>query len=115
MRRGALLLATSVLLILSCSREESADVVLWQFQRPDIMESLIEEFERQNPQIDVEFETLTWQSGYEKIVMAFSSGTVPDLLEVGSTWLPKFQEEGAVEDITAVTGDLANGLMMWSL
>jgi multiple sugar transport system substrate-binding protein len=113
--RRLLVLWLVVLLGLACSQEESADIVFWQFQRPDIMQDLIAEFEAENPDIDVRLETLTWQSGYEKIVMAFSSGTVPDLLEVGSTWLPKFYEERAVEDVTGVTADLAGGLMMWEL
>ncbi|MFH1311660.1 MAG: extracellular solute-binding protein [Candidatus Eisenbacteria bacterium] len=103
------------LVIVSCSRREEAEVVFWQFQRPDIMEALIDEFEAENPSISVRVETLTWQSGYEKIVMAFSSGHLPDLLEVGSTWLPKFEDQGAVEDVTAFTEDLYPELMMWDL
>jgi multiple sugar transport system substrate-binding protein len=102
-------------LVFSCSQDDTTDVVFWQFQRPDIMEGLIRQFETENPSTKVRLETLTWQSGYEKIVMAFSSGTVPDLLEVGSTWLPKFSEEGAVEDLTDLTHDLADELMMWEL
>lgn len=113
--RRLLLIPIAIILVVSCTKEESADIVFWQFQRPDIMQTLIEEFEARNPSIRVRFETLTWQSGYEKIVMAFSSGTVPDLLEVGSTWLPKFSEEGAIEDVTLMTADLADGLMMWDL
>jgi multiple sugar transport system substrate-binding protein len=112
---GAAALVLVVLVIVSCSRRESAEVVFWQFQRPDIMEGLIEDFRAENPSITVRLETLTWQSGYEKIVMAFSSGRLPDLLEVGSTWLPKFEDQGAVEDVTGLTGDLCSELMMWDL
>jgi multiple sugar transport system substrate-binding protein len=104
-----------LLLALACGREDEAGLVFWQFQPPDLMDGLIEEFERQHPSIDVRVETLTWQSGYEKIVMAFSSGELPDLLEVGSTWLPTFQAKGVVEDITAETDDLEQALMMWNL
>ncbi|GAG19423.1 unnamed protein product, partial [marine sediment metagenome] len=94
MRKPAVvILALASLLILTCAREEEAQVVFWQFQPPEVMESLIEEFEALNPSIKVRFETLTWQSGYEKIIMAFASGEVPDLLEVGSTWLPKFEDQ----------------------
>jgi multiple sugar transport system substrate-binding protein len=108
-------LALAMLVVVSCSHRESAEVVFWQFQRPDIMESLIERFEAENPGVEVRVETLTWQSGYEKIVMAFSSGELPDLLEVGSTWLPKFENEGAIEDVTDLTVDLSDELMMWDL
>ena len=106
-----LLLALGV----SCSQEPEAEVVFWQFQPQEIMRELVAEFEGQNPSISVRLETLTWQSGYEKIVMAFASGRLPDLLEVGSTWLPKFEAEGAVSDITDLTSDLHPQLMMWDL
>jgi multiple sugar transport system substrate-binding protein len=109
------ILGTGILLVCSCARDDSASVVFWQFQPPDLMEDLIEEFERQNPSIDVRVETLTWQSGYEKIVMAFSAGRLPDLLEVGSTWLPTFQAKGVIEDLTAETAGLEDELMMWDL
>jgi multiple sugar transport system substrate-binding protein len=109
------LLALAFLSVLACSHEDSGEIVFWQFQNPEVMEPLIERFEAANPGIRVRLETLTWQSGYEKIVMAFSSGQVPDLLEVGSTWLPKFVAEGAVEDITDRTEDLKEELMMWEL
>jgi multiple sugar transport system substrate-binding protein len=101
--------------LVCCSKDPGAEVVFWQFQPPDVMRELIAEFEALNPSINVRFETLTWQSGYEKIVMAFASGHLPDLLEVGSTWLPKFEAEGAVSDITALTTDLHPDLMMWEL
>lgn len=113
--RRILILFLVLPLFLACSRREEADVVFWQFQDPEIMEEIIEEFENLNPSIKVRFETLTWQSGYEKIIMAFASGEAPDLLEVGSTWLPKFEDQDAVLDITRETADLASDLMMWDM
>jgi multiple sugar transport system substrate-binding protein len=101
--------------VLTCAREEEADVVFWQFQSPDVMDGIIAEFQAQNPSIKVRYETLTWQSGYEKIIMAFASGETPDLLEVGSTWLPRFEDEGAILDVTDDTVDLASDLMMWDM
>ncbi|MFH1311929.1 MAG: extracellular solute-binding protein [Candidatus Eisenbacteria bacterium] len=100
---------------LSCSRDDEAQLVFWQFQRQDLMNELIADFEAANPSIKIKLETLTWQSGYEKIIMAYASGQLPDLLEVGSTWMPKLQAEGAVSDITALTADLEPRLMMWDL
>jgi multiple sugar transport system substrate-binding protein len=114
-RSAAVVLAVALLLLLTCAREEEAQVVFWQFQPPDVMEGIIKEFEALNPSINVRFETLTWQSGYEKIVMAFASGEVPDLLEVGSTWLPKFEDQDAVVEITEQSEDLVPALMMWEM
>jgi multiple sugar transport system substrate-binding protein len=100
---------------ISCSRQSSEDLVFWQFQPPEIMAELVREFQAENPSIKVRVETLTWQSGYEKIVMAFSSGSAPDLLELGSTWFPKFAGEGAIEDVTEATEPLVPQLVKWDL
>jgi multiple sugar transport system substrate-binding protein len=102
-------------LLLACGREEEADVVFWQFQSPEVMDGIIADFRAGHPSIKVRMETLTWQSGYEKIIMAFASGETPDLLEVGSTWLPKFEDEQAILDVTDGTEDLASRLMMWDM
>ena len=100
---------------LSCSRKASDEIVFWQFQPPEIMEGILADFRAEHPDIKVKVETLTWQSGYEKIVMAFSSGSPPDLLELGSTWFARFAGEGAIEDVTDRTSDLYPELMMWDL
>ena len=99
----------------SCSREASKEIVFWQFQPPELIGPIVREFEAENPGITVRVETLTWQSGYEKIVMAFSSGSAPDLLELGSTWFPKFAGEGAIQDVTDRTADLSGSLSAWDL
>ncbi|MFC1799595.1 extracellular solute-binding protein [Candidatus Eisenbacteria bacterium] len=109
------LVVFTCLAMLSCSSDDGAEVVFWQFQRQGLMNDLIADFEAENPDIKVKLETLTWQSGYEKIIMAYASGQLPDLLEVGSTWMPKLQAEGAVSDITGLTADLEPELMMWDL
>jgi multiple sugar transport system substrate-binding protein len=115
MKPTVILILLLALALVSCARDQEADLIFWQFQSPDIMNGIIQDFEAANPSIKVKVETLTWQSGYEKIIMAFASDETPDLLEVGSTWLPKFEDEGAIADITAETGDFADGLMMWDM
>jgi multiple sugar transport system substrate-binding protein len=115
-RGSAALLLSSLLALLGCSsREAPGELVFWQFQPPEVMAEVIAEFEAANPGIKVRMETLTWQSGFEKIVMAFSSGSAPDLLELGSTWLPKFAGEGALEDVTERTLGLTGQLVKWEL
>jgi multiple sugar transport system substrate-binding protein len=110
-----LAILTLAMLAISCSHKAPDEIVFWQFQPPEIMDELLADFRAEHPDIRVRVETLTWQSGYEKIVMAFSSGTPPDLLELGSTWFSKFAGEGAIEDVTDRTADLYPDLMMWDL
>ena len=115
MRIAAAACLLAVSLLGACSKQPSDQLVFWQFQPPEVMDALIAQFERENPGITVRVETLTWQSGYEKIVMAVSSGSLPDLLELGSTWFAKFAGEGALEDVTGRTADLTDRLVMWDL
>lgn len=99
---------------LCCSKERTR-TVFWQFQPPDVMEEIISDFNKDNPGDSVWMETLTWQSGFEKIVMAFSAANPPDLLELGSTWLGKFADQGLLEDLTDLTSDLTDSLALWEL
>ncbi|MGB2696808.1 MAG: extracellular solute-binding protein, partial [Candidatus Zixiibacteriota bacterium] len=76
----------------------------WQFWtdpevRP-VMEDLIKQFESENPDIEVKLTDLTWSDGHEKIVVAFSSNTAPDVLELGSDWVPEFSSQGVLLNVT---------------
>jgi len=85
----------------------------WQFWDAALVEPLVREFEGANPGVRVEMETLTWASGFEKIVVAIASNKAPDLVELGSTWVPKFAAEGALRDLTGDVADLRGSLVQW--
>ena len=46
-------------------------------------------------------EQLTWQSGLEKITAAIAAGNVPDLCELGSTWMPRMRASGRARRLDA--------------
>ena len=60
-------------------------------------------------------EQLTWQSGLEKITAALAAGNVPDLCELGSTWMPRMLESGQLADWSAGVADLKPQLRGWEL
>jgi hypothetical protein len=82
-------------------------VVFWQFFPADQIQPVLDEFAKQNPDVTVQMEQLTWQSGLEKITASAAAGTVPDLCELGSTWFPRFAHEGALVDWSDSTAALA--------
>ena len=82
-------------------------VVFWQFFPSEQIKPVLDEFARQNPDIDIQMEQLTWQSGLEKITAAAAAGNVPDLCELGSTWFPRFAGQGALVDWSDSTAPLA--------
>jgi multiple sugar transport system substrate-binding protein len=114
-RRVWMLTVIVVVLLMGCSGEDDTNrpIRFWQFWDMAIMEPIVEEFEALHPDIDVEVEQLTWQSGLEKIQAALASGTQPDLCELGSTWLPRFSYEGVLADLSAVHTAIADSFIMW--
>jgi ABC-type glycerol-3-phosphate transport system substrate-binding protein len=101
-------------LLVGCSRKPEERVVkFWQFWNQDLLAPMIAQFEKEHPEIRVEMETLTWASGLDKIVLSVASNTAPDLVELGSTWVPKFAYEGALRDLTADVAPLRDSLVQW--
>ena len=97
-------------LLLSVSVFGKTKISWWQFWTdPNIkpvIEEMVAEFEKVNPDIEVELTDLTWANGHEKIVIAFASGTGPDVVELGSDWIAEFAMHDHLLDITeAVQAD----------
>ncbi|MGH7729869.1 MAG: extracellular solute-binding protein [Candidatus Eiseniibacteriota bacterium] len=90
-------------------------IVFWQFWAPDVVTPLVAAFEREHPGWKVQMEQLTWQSGLEKITAAVGSGKVPDLCELGSTWMPRMLASGQLTEWSQGIQDLRPGLRGWEL
>lgn len=43
-----------------------------------------------NPQIDVEVQKLPWTAAHEKLLTAYAGETLPDVCQLGNTWVPEF-------------------------
>ncbi|WP_183163874.1 ABC transporter substrate-binding protein [Alteribacter keqinensis] len=56
----------------------------------DGIEEMIERFEEENPNINVELETVGWGDAYQKLVTDISSGQAPDVFFGGTRWVPAF-------------------------
>lgn len=78
-------------------------LVLWQFMMNDDTGSqVVAEFEKNNPDIEVEFVQLSWANGFDKIVTAFAADSAPDVLELGNTWVSNFADSGVLMDMTEI-------------
>jgi len=119
MKALRLFLILVFLLFLSCGKKEGNFVTLswWQFWtnpevKPTILE-LIEQFEKENPNTRVNLTDLTWSDGHEKIVIAFGSDSAPDVLELGSDWLPEFSYQNVLLDVTFEAEKIKKEFLMW--
>ncbi len=115
---GIVLLALALATGCGPQRSSGKSVVqFWQFwtdaeTRP-VMARLLDQFEKENPDIDVRMTELTWNNGHEKIVVGFSSGTEPDVLELGSDWVPEFSSQGVLAEVTQEAAALRDGYLLW--
>ncbi len=103
MRRSWLVTAVVVLALTQITAAKTK-IQWWQFWtdphvRPTI-EAIVGDFEKANPDIDVKLTDLTWANGHEKIIIAFSSGAGPDVVELGSDWIAQLADAGQLTDIS---------------
>ena len=112
-------LLLSVLILFPLEVFSTTTVHWWQFWtdpsiKPTIT-AMVAEFEQANPDIEVKLTDLTWANGHEKIVIAFASGTGPDVVELGSDWIAQFAAYGHLADIADFIMDDSAELQGWGM
>jgi multiple sugar transport system substrate-binding protein len=85
-----------------CVRRESGTVRFWAMGREaQVVGELIAQFEREHPGIRVRVEQLPWSAAHEKLLTAFAGGVLPDIAQLGNSWLPELVAIGALEPLDA--------------
>ncbi len=102
--RWAALLCCALLAcaLAACRRGDDGPVVLrfWAMGREgEVVKELLVEFERTHPGIRVDVQQLPWTAAQEKLLTAFAGDVMPDLCQLGNTWLPQFAALGALEPL----------------
>jgi multiple sugar transport system substrate-binding protein len=57
-------------------------------------------FEAANPNIDVKVQAIPWSTAHDKLLTAVASKKGPDVVQMGTTWVPEFGSAGALMDLT---------------
>ena len=78
-----------------------------------LMRSLLDKFERQNPHIRVEFQQLSWDYGLDKIITSIAADNAPDVVELGTDWVPQFSAAGVLQDLTQPLTPLKDQFFLW--
>jgi multiple sugar transport system substrate-binding protein len=63
--------------------------------------ALIPEFQRRHPGLEVEVQALPWSAAHQKILTAFAGRALPDVIQLGNTWVPEMASIGAITPWTA--------------
>ncbi|GGK04682.1 sugar ABC transporter substrate-binding protein [Luteimonas terricola] len=104
---AALLLALVVLgaLVAGCARkvdDGTTTIRFWAMGREaEIVATLLPDFQREHPQLRVELQAIPWTAAHEKLLTAYAADAMPDLLQLGNTWIPEFAALDALEPLGA--------------
>lgn len=102
-RRGALV---ALGLLLGCSQGGDDNVVrFWGFGREgEVVQELVRDFERENPDIKVRIQQIPWSAAHEKLLTAHVGNASPDIAQLGNTWIPEMVTLDALEPLDSLVG-----------
>ncbi len=106
-RWAAILLMCALAAPAGCSgqAEQQTVVDFWAMGgEGERIHPLVEQFERANPDVKIRVQQVPWTAAYEKLVTAFAGDALPDVCQLGNTWIPLFAELGALEELTDRVG-----------
>jgi len=68
------------------------------------IQTIVDQFERSHLNVKVRVQQVPWTAAYEKLVTAFAGDALPDVCQLGNTWIALFEALGALEDLTDRVG-----------
>lgn len=102
-RKFELLWIASVIIIfnLSCSESNKESVItFWGLgSEGEFVKQLIPKFEAENPGIKVKVQMVPWTAAQEKLISAFASDNLPDVFQLGNTWVPQFAQLAGISEL----------------
>ena len=90
-----------VLLLGSCARGDGRiTLTVWAMGAEGAaIGQLIPAFEAANPGIKVDVEQLPFAEAHQKLLTGFAGDSLPDMAQLGNSWLPEFEALGALDPL----------------
>ena len=77
--------------------EATPSLTLWAMGREgEAVQGLTVEFERRHPGVRVQVQQIPWSAAHEKLLTAFAGDALPDVIQLGNTWVPEFAALDAI-------------------
>ncbi len=67
----------------------------------EVVAELVPEFERRNPGIRIQVQQVPWSAAHEKLLTGYVGHSMPDLFQLGNTWVSEFATLAALEPLDA--------------
>jgi multiple sugar transport system substrate-binding protein len=96
-----------MLLAGGCARTGNGrtEIVFWAMgAEGENVQRLIPAFEARHPEITVRVQMIPWNAAHEKLLTAYAGNSLPDLCQLGNTWVPEFHLLNAIEGLNGWTG-----------
>lgn len=85
------------------ARPGETDLRVWAFgAEGEALAPMAREFERANPGIHVRVQQIPWTAAHEKLLTAYVGGALPDVAQLGNTWVPEFASIGALAPLDSL-------------
>ena len=100
-REAMATLSGAALALAGCGRwSDQKELTFWGAGREgDVAAELIRGFEQENPNIRVNVQKMPFTVAHEKLLTAYAGETLPDLCQLGNTWIPEFAALDALEPL----------------
>ena len=72
----------------------------------DHVGDLIPEFESRNPGVKVNIQVVPWTAAHEKLLTSYAGDSLPDVSQIGNTWVAELSAIGALSPTPPVARDL---------
>ena len=80
--------------------DRAVTVEFWAMgQEGERVRELLPEFERRHPGIRVRVQQIPWSAAHEKLLTAYAGDAMPDVFQLGNTWIPEFVALRAIEPL----------------
>ena len=81
-------------------KPQGETVRFWAMGREgEVVTELVADFEKENPGIHVDVQNIPMTAAHEKLLTAFAADGLPDVCQLGNTWLPEFAMLDALEPL----------------
>ncbi|MCL5432999.1 MAG: sugar ABC transporter substrate-binding protein [Patescibacteria group bacterium] len=95
-----------VLPIFSQNKNEKVTLTYWGlWEEPSVFQSIISDFERENPNIKIEYSKMDKKQYRERLAARIDNNTGPDIFRFHNTWLPEISKYLSPLSSDAITQD----------
>jgi multiple sugar transport system substrate-binding protein len=94
------LLAALLIALPGCGSEAPGAIEFWALGREgEHVRALVPGFEARHPGLRVRVQQIPWSAAHEKLLTAFVGDALPDVIQLGNTWIPELAALGALEPL----------------